>query len=322
MRRALFLAERGRGTTSPNPMVGAVVVSPDGVVVGQGAHRIAGGPHAEVAALDAAGSRARHSTLYVTLEPCCHTGRTGPCVERIVDAGIARVVAAHTDPNPRVSGGGFAFLRARGVIVSEDVERDAAAVQLAPFLTQMTKRRPHVTVKMAVSQDGFVGSATRRVKLTGSTTDRFMHRRRAGVDAIAVGSSTILIDDPELTARLAFRQRPLARVIFDRRGRVPETARVFSTRDSGPVIMMAAATVADALEQLAADGIQSLLVEGGPTLQRAFADAGVVDHVEVIRTPVFLGNGISHAKMPEGRTMTTKRLGADELVEWDVYRPD
>ena len=156
MERALFLAERGRGTTSPNPVVGAVVVSDDGVVVGQGAHLRAGGPHAEVVALEMAGSRARGATLYCTLEPCSHTGRTGPCVERIVPAGIRRVVAAMGDPNPRVSGAGFARLRAEGVEVDVGVGEVEARRRNAAFVTWITKGRPLVTLKTAVSADGFV----------------------------------------------------------------------------------------------------------------------------------------------------------------------
>lgn len=348
MQRALFLAERGRGTTTPNPVVGAVVVSADDVIVGQGAHRVAGGPHAEVVALDAAGALARGGTLYCTLEPCCHTGRTGPCAARVADAGIVRVVAALQDPNPRVAGGGFAYLRDRGVVVDRDVEREAAARQNAPFVTWMKRRRPHVTMKAAVSRDGYAGAADARVALTGPAMDRLMHRQRAAVDAIAIGSTTVLVDDPQLTARSAFRQRALTRVVFDRRGRVPATARLFQTLDAGPVIMfvgedVAASADARALERagatvvpvpnddavamglryLAEREVQSLLVEGGPTLQRAFWDAGVIDRVQVIETPTVLGRGI-RAFLPDfAPERHDRRLrGADALMEWDVHRPD
>ncbi len=348
MERALFLAERGRGTTSPNPMVGAVVVSSDGIVVGQGAHRVAGGPHAEVIALDAAGPRARGATLYCTLEPCCHRGRTLPCVDRVVEAGIARVVTALEDPNPRVAGGGFAFLRAHGVRVETGVELAAAARQNAAFVTWIVRRRPHVTLKVAVSRDGFAGRDDESVKLTGGPVDRAMHRQRAAVDAIAVGSTSVLVDDPQLTARLAYRQRPLVRVVFDRRGRVTPAARLFETLNDGPVIMCvgqaaagsaraealrnAGATVialpdADpipaALRMLAERDVLSLLVEGGPTLHRAVWDAGVVDRVQVIETAVALESGI-RAFVPSaaGASVTRHRYGADELVEWDVHRTD
>jgi diaminohydroxyphosphoribosylaminopyrimidine deaminase/5-amino-6-(5-phosphoribosylamino)uracil reductase len=348
MRRALFLAERGRGTTTPNPVVGAVVVSAEGVVVGQGAHRVAGGPHAEVFALDAAGAHARGGTLYCTLEPCCHTGRTGPCAERVTAAGIARVVAALEDPDPRVAGGGFTWLRSHGVVVDTDVERDAAERQNAPFLTWVRRHRPHVTLKVAVSADGFAGKTTAPVRLSGPAIDRVMHRERAAVDAIAVGSTTVLVDDPLLTSRLAYRDRPLIRVVYDRRGRVTPAARVFQTLGAGPVIMFvgerqeasangealkaAGATVIEVPEDgtfhaslalLAKRNVQALLVEGGPTLHRAMWAAGVVDRVQVIQTSMKLGGGVDAFIPPVGDgTVCQRAYGSDMLMEWDVHRTD
>jgi len=348
MARALFLAERGRGTTTPNPVVGAVVVSSDGIVVGQGAHRVAGGPHAEVFALDAAGIDARGATLYCTLEPCSHTGRTGPCAARVAAAGITRVVVALDDPNPRVAGGGFAYLRAHGIEVVTGVERDQAARQNAPFITWIASQRPHVTMKVAVSADGFVGSERGNVNLTGPAMDRTMHQQRAGIDAIAVGSSTVLADNPQLTARLAYRQRPLTRVVFDRRARVTPSARLFETLEAGPVIMfigpdfvssssadalrragaqvVAVApeqSVVAALRELAIRDVLALLVEGGPTLQRAFWDAGVVDRVQIVETPAVLGSGIAALLPTPGvAVVTTRQRGADVLKEWDVHRAD
>ncbi len=349
MGRALFLAERGRGTTSPNPMVGAVVVSRDGIILGQGAHRRAGGPHAEVVALDAAGDAARGATLYCTLEPCCHTGRTGPCTERIHAAGVSRVVAALEDPNPRVAGGGYAWLRAHGISVETGVEVEEARRQNAAFVTWMRHRRPHVTLKVALSRDGFAGRSDAPVKLTGAAMDRATHAERAAVDAIAVGSSTVLIDDPRLTARQAFRQRPLVRVVFDRRGRVTPRARLLQTLDAGPVIMFVSAecagssaadalrragatvltmpegreSLSTALTQLAEREVLSLLVEGGPTLHRALWDAALVDRVQCIETPIELGDGVRAFVPPAGRASVTRRpRGADMLVEWDVHRVD
>ena len=349
LRRALFLAERGRGTTTPNPLVGAVVVSADGIVVGQGAHRVAGGPHAEVFALDAAGARARGGTLYCTLEPCSHTGRTGPCAVRVADAGIARVVAALTDPNPRVAGSGFAYLRDRGIQVETDVARDAAVEQNAPFLTWMTRQRPHVTLKSAISADGFVGQEGAAVKLTGIPMDRLTHGHRAAADAVAVGSTTMLADDPQLTARLVYRQRPLIRVVFDRRGRVTARARLLQTLDAGPVIMCVGADVAEssntdtlrsagatvlplpagggiswALRTLAEQHVLSLIVEGGPTLHRAFWDEGLVDRVQLIETPVRLTHGV-RAFVPAAdrdQSVTRTMRGLDTLLEWNVHRAD
>jgi diaminohydroxyphosphoribosylaminopyrimidine deaminase/5-amino-6-(5-phosphoribosylamino)uracil reductase len=351
MERALFWAERGRGRTSPNPSVGAILVSPDGIVVGQGTTEPAGGAHAEVVALGAAGVLARGATLYCTLEPCAHTGRTGPCVERIVAAGVSRVVAAVRDPNPEVSGRGFAYLRAHGVTVAADVGRDAARAQHAAFFTWITLRRPFVIVKSAFSQDGFVGEPDRRVKLTGAVADRYFHRQRAEIDAIAVGANTVLVDDPLLTARGAYRHRPLTRVIFDWRARVPESARVFSTLSAGPVIMVVSARAAEeqaarlgslqrhgaeiavfetrdlrpVLTWLAERPVLSLLVEGGPALQAAFADAALVDRAQWVMTPQRLGHGVRALPVPAGMPVDATRrvqLGDDLLMEFDVHRID
>ena len=348
MERALFLAERGRGTTSPNPMVGAVVVSRDGIIVGQGAHLRAGGPHAEVAALDMAGQQARGATMYCTLEPCAHQGRTGPCTERIADAGISRVVAAMVDPNPLVSGRGLELLRSRGIAVTVGVSEQAAARLNAPFITWVTKRRPYVVAKSAVSADGFVGSAGRRVLLTGDEANRFFHRQRAEVDAIAVGADTVLTDDPLLTARYVQRSRPLLRVLVDWRARVPATSRIFSTVPDGPVIMavtresvagdparIAALEAAGAviepfdspdipalLQRLAHREVTLLLVEGGPRLHQAFFEAHLVDRVQRVETPAPLRDGIREAAgfaVPAGVDPRVTMLGADRLVEWDVH---
>jgi diaminohydroxyphosphoribosylaminopyrimidine deaminase/5-amino-6-(5-phosphoribosylamino)uracil reductase len=350
MARALFRAERGRGRTTPNPIVGAVVVTGDGVVVGQGAHLVAGGPHAEVVALDEAGELARGSTLYVTLEPCSHTGRTGPCAARVVAAGIRRVVLAVTDPNPRVSGRGIALLRAHGVEVTTDVGRDEALRQNAPFFTWMTKRRPFVIVKAAVSRDGFVGSGEGPVRLTGPAADRHFHSQRAEVDAIAVGSGTVLVDDPLLTPRGAYRYRPLTRVVFDWRARVPASARLFSTLQVGPVIMVTTGVarerhaahfaelerlgveleafedrnLAAVLGRLAQREVLSLLVEGGPALHAALEDADLIDRVQTVVTPHGLGVGVSGASLfsRSGTDGTARvvQLGPDRLTEFDVHR--
>lgn len=350
MERALFWAERGRGRTSPNPIVGAVVVTPEGVVVGQGAHLVAGGPHAEIFALDEAGGRAAGSTLYCTLEPCCHVGRTGPCVERILADRVARVVAAVGDPNPRVAGRGFEFLRQHGIAVERGIGAAEAVRQNAPFLTWIKHHRPFVMVKAAVSADGLVGRADRRIQLTSELANRWFQRQRAEVDAIAVGAGTVIVDDPLLTARDVYRPRPLTRVIFDWRARVPASARVFSTVEEGPVIMVvldeavrdrqdhverlaergvtverfAARDIAEVLGWLAAHGVLSLLVEGGPALQAAFAEAGLVDRVQRVKTPHQLGSGVAAPDLvmqrsPADRTIP---LGADILDEFDVHRAD
>jgi diaminohydroxyphosphoribosylaminopyrimidine deaminase/5-amino-6-(5-phosphoribosylamino)uracil reductase len=316
MRKAVLLAERGRGTTSPNPMVGALVVDRDGVIVGRGAHRMAGGPHAEVIALEDAGPRARGATLYCTLEPCAHTGRTGPCAPLVAGAGIARAVIAMEDPNPLVNGGGLRHLREHGIDVTVGVERERAAEQNAAFLTNVRHGRPFVILKAAVSADGKLSAAPgRRTNLTGAVANRRIHRQRAEVDALAVGSGTILTDDPLLTPRGAFRNRPLVRVIFDRRLRTPPTARVLTTLDAGPVIVIstkvtcadnpaavAALTaagarvldigdlgLADAVPRLRPYGVSSIVLEGGAVMHQAALEAGVVDAVHLYIAPALLG---------------------------------
>lgn len=357
MRRALFLAERGRGRTSPNPIVGAVIVSAGGVVVGQGAHLKAGGPHAEVHAIAEAGKQALGGTLYCTLEPCSHAGRTPPCAPQVAAAGVARVVIAMVDPNPLVAGQGVAFLRANGLAVDTGLLREEAARANAPFLTWITKKRPHVTIKVAHSSDGFVGGNVgsgdgARVKLTGPAMDRLMHRQRAAVDAIAIGAGTLLADDPLLTSRGAFRERPLTRVVFDWRLRCAVDRRLYATLDTGPVLLFvtteaAAANpaacreierrgitmiampdrnLAAALRVLGDRGITSLLVEGGPQLQDAFAEADLVDRVQTIVVPQSLGAGVPLPKLMGLETALSQAIvtqaGPDTLREADVHRAD
>ena len=352
MARALFHAARGRGRTTPNPVVGAVIVSADGVVVGEGFHARAGAPHAEVNALDAAGSRARGATLYCSLEPCCHTGRTGPCAARIADAGIARVVAAVKDPNPLVRGRGFAFLESRGIKVDVGTGHAAAVLLNQPFFTLMNEGRPFVTLKAAVSADGYIAEAPgRRTALTSDAANRHAQRIRAEIDAIGVGVGTILADDPLLTARGAYREMPLVRVIFDRHLRTPLSARVLSTVESGPVMIL---TVADAADQaelrkrledrgatiVTTDGtvrsglralgdrnITSLLLEGGAALHEAAWTEHVVDYVRLYRTPKSIGP--SGLKFLNGRHFSTsdlleprvESLGPDVMTEGYVYGP-
>jgi diaminohydroxyphosphoribosylaminopyrimidine deaminase / 5-amino-6-(5-phosphoribosylamino)uracil reductase len=353
MDRALLLAERGRGTTSPNPLVGAVVVSPDGVVVGQGYHRRLGEAHAEIVALDEAGERARGATLYCTLEPCCHLGRTGPCVARIIDAGVSRVVAAVEDPNPLVQGKGFAQLRAHGVSVDVGVGADAARRLNRPFFTAMLEHRPFVVLKAAISADGYIAEAPGvRTTLTSSEADRHAHLFRAEVDAIGIGSETLVVDDPLLTPRGAYRERPLTRVVFDRRLRTPAQAAILSTLSAGPVIIITSAESAQrdelrrpleaagadidaiegttfraALECLAARGIESLLLEGGAEVHAAAWDEGLVDLVSIYVCPRTIGpRGVPFL---DGRPFDSRQLferreeqlGPDTLIEGYVHRP-
>jgi len=353
MRLALDLAARGRGRTSPNPMVGCVIVSPDGEVVGRGHHERAGDAHAEVLALREAGDRARGATLYCTLEPCAHQGRTGPCAEAVAAAGIRRVVAAMQDPNPVVAGRGLAYLRARHVEVTVGVgEREAARLN-APFVTAVTKRRPFVTLKVATSLDGRVAEAAgRRTPLTSAAANEHVHWQRFEVDAIGVGSQTVLSDDPLLTARGVSRTRPLTRVIFDTRLRTSPRARIWATRDEGPVLIMTTdeATrehperagalesvgaelvrvgrhdVSAALAELGRREVRWVILEGGPTLHRACWAAGVVDHVQVYVTPHVLGaEGVpwtmpSDFSIPLLEDLRAGPVGPDVLIEGHVHR--
>ena len=355
MRRALQLAQRGLGRTSPNPVVGACVVSDAGVVLGQGAHERAGEPHAEVHALDEAGDEARGATMYCTLEPCAHIGRTGPCVDRIITAGIRRVVAAMEDPYPLVNGRGFAKLREHGIRVDVGIGRPAATRLNQPFLTTIRSGRPFVILKAATSLDGHITAAAgTRTVITSAQALRHAQYTRALVDAIAVGSETILIDDPLLTVRDVFRERPLTRVIFDRRLRTPLDARLLHTLDAGPVIVVTSADVMNsepdrakrlrdagvtllpiahggmtaALRELAAFEIQSVLLEGGATVHAAAWDSEVVDFVQMYVAPSPLGP--AGVPLLDGRRFSSaalynrrvELLGPDVLIEGYVHRLD
>src|SRR5205823_9083897 len=355
MRKAIAIAERGRGRTSPNPMVGALVVNDDGVIVGRGRREVAGGPHAEINALRDAADRARGATLYCTLEPCSHTGRTGPCAPVVVDAGIRRVVIALEDPNPLVNGRGLAYLRERGIETLVGVGREDAERQNEAFLTVMRRQRPLVIVKVALSLDGCIAAAPGvRTALTGPAANRLIHRQRAEVDAIAVGAGTILADDPMLTARGVFRARPLVRVVFDRRLRTPPSARLLSTLDTGPVILVsterACADMPAAVDHLSAAGarvialpaddigtavsaitdfgVTSVVLEGGATLHAAALHAGIVDVVHAYITPRVLGpkgqKWVSAGCFSLGQLQDRRAtwLGDDVLVEGHVYRSD
>ncbi len=297
----------------PTRSSGPSIVDAEGVVVGVGHHQLAGGPHAEIVALSAAGPRAAGATLYCTLEPCSHTGRTGPCCVAVVDAGVRRVVVAAGDPFPQVAGRGFAYLRARGLAVTTGVGRREARRQNAPFFRAIELGRPWVHLKVAMSLDGGVAArAGERTTLSGPEATRWTQRLRGSVDAIAVGAHTALVDDPVLTARDVYRHRPLVRVVFDRRLRLSPEARLARTTAAGPVVVLTAPEVAGSpaacvlrdrgVEVVATDGtvpgalgalvrrdVHSLLVEGGPTLHAACWQAGVVDRVSQLVSDRVLG---------------------------------
>jgi diaminohydroxyphosphoribosylaminopyrimidine deaminase/5-amino-6-(5-phosphoribosylamino)uracil reductase len=358
MRHALALAERGRGLTSPNPLVGAVVVR-DGQVVGEGAHRRAGGPHAEVEALAAAGEAARGATLYVTLEPCNHHGRTPPCAPHVARAGIARVVAALADPNPMVPGGGAALLRAAGIAVEVGLLADEAARQNRAWLTAMRERRPHVTLKAAATLDGRIADVHGTSQwITGEAARAHVHRLRAEADAIVVGATTALRDDPALTVRLAAPwPREPYRVVLDTEARLGAHARVIhaatparalvavgteAPADRTEALRRAGATVLrcptrqDRIDPAALLGllfereVRAVLVEGGAETHAAFLDAGLVDRVALFLAPLLLGGRQAPGVIGgDGRELksavrlgptTVTPVGDDLLLEADVVR--
>jgi len=313
MRRALALAARGWGRVAPNPLVGAVSVR-DGEVVGEGWHTGYGLPHAEVEALRAAGESARGSTLYVTLEPCSHHGKTPPCTDAIVAAGVRRVVFAASDPNPKAAGGAE-VLRAAGVEVLGGVEARAALDQNAAFFHAHSAEgaeRPWVALKLALSLDGRIADrAGRSVWITGEDSRAEVHRLRAGFDAVAVGIGTALADDPRLTVRGPVEPRvPPARVVFDRMLRLPPEGELARTARGVPVIAVAspdapaerreplerlgvrvleAAGVREGLRALREAGVRSLFCEGGALLASSLLEDGVVDRLHLFYAPLFLG---------------------------------
>ncbi|HEU4631831.1 MAG TPA: bifunctional diaminohydroxyphosphoribosylaminopyrimidine deaminase/5-amino-6-(5-phosphoribosylamino)uracil reductase RibD [Gemmatimonadaceae bacterium] len=330
MRRALALARRGWGRTAPNPMVGAVVVR-DGRIVGEGWHAEYGGPHAEVVALAAAGELARGATLYVTLEPCAHHGKTPPCTDAILRNGIARVIVAARDPNPAAAGG-LARLAAAGVRVEAGVEEAAARELDPPFFFRFRADRPWVTLKLALSVDGAIADHTRRPGwLTSPASRRQVHRLRAAADAVAVGIGTALADDPALTVRGVRAPRvPPRRVVFDREARLPLTSRLVRTAHDVPTLVLAArddtarasalraagvevlaaATLDEAMRALAVRDVRSLLVEGGAALAGALLDRRLVDRLVIFQAPLLLGAGAlpAFATAPARTVREARRL--------------
>jgi len=358
MRRALELARNGLGLASPNPMVGAVLVA-DGRVVGEGWHEGPGTAHAEVMALEAAGDRARGATLYATLEPCSHQGRTPPCATRVVEAGVARVVAALQDPNPLVDGSGFGLLRKAGVEVVVGVLQDEGRELIAGFAKHIGTGLPFVVLKMAASLDGKIAARDGSSRwITGEEARRDAHRLRAGSDAVVVGVGTALADDPSLTVRLdRYRGRQPLRVVVDGRGRLPASATVLdgtavalvATTPSAPRGARAAwegrgadVLVLDPDEEgrvplgglMAALGkrdVQTVLIEGGATLGWSAVESGVVDRLVLYLAPKLLGGtsapgvlgGDGVATITDAFPMdirSVERIGEDLKVVADVHR--
>ena len=309
LQRALELAERGRGTAHPNPLVGAVVVR-DGVVVGEGWHERRGEQHAEVLALDAAGDTARDATLYVTLEPCSHHGRTPPCVDAVIAAGVRRVVIGALDPNPEVAS--IDQLRSAGIEV-ELVDAPEARAQNEAWRIWIAQGRPFVTYKVAVTIDGRVIVPGRRW-VTGEEARRRVHELRAASDAVAVGAGTARADAPSLDARDVSVTRQPRRLVF---GRTP-------LPDGSPLELRTGA-LAGELEVLAGEGVQSLLLEGGPTLATSFLREGLVDKLLVFVAPVVGGAGPHWSgELPEHvalHGMRSEQVGEDLLVTAYVNPP-
>ncbi|WP_256987661.1 bifunctional diaminohydroxyphosphoribosylaminopyrimidine deaminase/5-amino-6-(5-phosphoribosylamino)uracil reductase RibD [Streptomyces sp. BR123] len=311
MRRAVELAARGLGSTSPNPVVGCVITDAAGTVVGEGWHQRAGGPHAEVHALRAAGTAARGGTAYVTLEPCNHTGRTGPCAQALTDAGISRVVYAVPDPNPQASGGA-ATLRAAGITAEGGLLQAEAEAGNTAWLTSVRLGRPHVTWKYAATLDGRSAAADGTSRWITSPESRAdVHRLRAESDAVLVGGGTLRADDPHLAVRgIDGATQPL-RVALDTRAALPPNARILD--DAAPTLLVVGEdadtlhlpgadvlrlplhdgriAVHELLAALYARGVRALFLEGGPTLAGAFLEAGAVDRVVGYIAPALLGAG-------------------------------
>ena len=313
LERALELAERGRGTTRPNPVVGAVVVR-DGKVVGEGWHARKGGPHAEVVALEAAGEAARGATLYVSLEPCRSSGATPPCTTAVLSAGIAKVVAGALDPNPE-AGGGLDELRAAGVEVELAAGELGAAArrQNEAWRTWISKRRPFVTYKAAITLDGRVTVPGSRW-VTGEESRRRVHELRAASDAVAVGMGTVRADDPNLDARDVGAERQPRRLAFGS-GPPPE----------GSALELLSGPLEEELAGLAAEGVQSLLLEGGPTLATAFVRGGLVDKLLLFVAPVVAGSGprfLRELGEPLALSaLTAEDVGIDLLLTAYIHEP-
>jgi diaminohydroxyphosphoribosylaminopyrimidine deaminase/5-amino-6-(5-phosphoribosylamino)uracil reductase len=308
--RALELAERGRGTTHPNPVVGAVVVK-DGEVVGEGWHERKGGPHAEVVALSAAGERARGATVYVTMEPCAHHGDTPPCTTALIEAGVTRVVAGALDPNPK-AGGGFDELRAVGVDV-ELVDSFQARAQNEAWRTWVAQGRPFVTYKAAITLDGRITIPGERW-VSGEESRRLVHRLRAESDAVAVGMGTVRADAPRLDARDVEAARQPRRLAFGR-GPLPE----------GSELELRPGSLSSELGALAVEGVQSLLLEGGPTLAAAFLREDLVDKLLVFVAPKLSGEGprlLEGVVSPRRLThLEARQVGEDLLLTAYVHEP-
>lgn len=332
MARALELAAKGRGQVSPNPMVGAVLVK-DGAIIAEGYHQKLGGPHAEINALEAAGEAADGATLYVTLEPCAHQGRTGPCTERLFAAGIARVVAAMQDPNPLVNGQGFTYLRTRGIEVTCGLMEAEAAELNAGYISWVTRKRPLVTLKVAQTLDGRIATCTGHSKWISSRESRAeAHRLRSEHDILLVGINTVLADDPQLTVRLVDAVSP-HRLVLDSHLRLPLDARIIADENPGRTTIVTTSQASrekisriqekgaavwvlphddhgwidqEALwRKLAENGYTSVMIEGGSVVATACLKTRAVDRIALFIAPKIIGSGLDAVGDLGIRTLNT-----------------
>jgi len=354
MAAAIRLSGKHSGLTSTNPSVGTLIVRDDGagpVIVGRGVTAIGGRPHAETEALAEAGALARGATAYVTLEPCAHHGRTPPCANALVTAGVTRVVGAASDPDDRVSGKGYAILRQAGIEVVERVLAHEAADAMAGYLMRSMNKRPEVIIKLALSMDGMIGKPGEGpIAITGEVSRRQVHMMRAASDAILVGIGTAIADDPELTVRLpGLAGRSPTRIVLDRTARLPLGSNLVRTAHEVPLLvatceeadprrkaelqregvgLLATETfegrvaLPELLEDLAAKGMSTLMVEGGAATARHFLDEGLVDRIVLFRGAVLIGEGglaapIDEDHMPAGfRLLRQATYGDDTVTEW------
>lgn len=322
MDQALRLGRRALGTTAENPNVGCVIVK-DGRLVGAGWTKPGGRPHAETEALTMAGAAARGATAYVTLEPCAHHGRTGPCATALAEAGIARVVTAIEDPDPRVSGGGHAMLRRAGVAVETGLMAAEARRDMAGFLSRITRKRPQVVLKLALSADGKIAApGGGRTAISGPEAWARVHLLRAQCDAIMVGMGTVLADDPALTCRLpGLEHRSPRPFVLSRGGQLPPGSRLAWR---GAEVLGGA--LADVLAGLGSRGINRLMVEGGARVARGFLEAGLADVVYLIRAPLALGPAAVDAlaglplalALQPFAALAQEKLGDDLLTVYDT----
>jgi diaminohydroxyphosphoribosylaminopyrimidine deaminase / 5-amino-6-(5-phosphoribosylamino)uracil reductase len=358
MRRALELAAGGRGYVEPNPMVGCVIVR-GAEIIGEGWHRRFGGPHAEVEALRIAGPRSAGATMYVTLEPCCHQGKTPPCTEAVVAAGLTRVVVACRDPFPQVAGGGVTRLREAGIRVDVGLAEQEARVLNAPYFKLVETGRPWVIAKWAMTLDGKIATRTRQSRwISGEASRAIVHGLRGRVDAIVVGRETAARDDPQLTARPPGPRTPL-RVVLDSRASLPTTSRLAQTAGDVPVLVAVAAGAGDAdrrrladagcelfectgetpserlvalLDELGRRRMTNVLVEGGGHVLGCFLDLGQIDEVHVFIAPKVFGGaeapgplaGRGVAEVTDGLQLDApeiRPIGHDLYIHGRVQKP-